>query len=167
MANHEHDEHPRAAVVKDLFERFIRENQLKHTAQRLKIVKRAFSMPRHFSAEDLYQILKRDKTYVSKATVYRTLKLLVEANFLDELEIGARQAKIYEPVHGREHHDHMICLRCGRILEFTDPKIEAHQELAAKRHRFRVLSHSLKLFGLCAECGALDAESVEASSAGS
>lgn len=140
--------------VSELFERFLRENRLKHTAQRLKIVKRAFSMPKHFSAEDLYQVLKRERTYVSKATVYRTLKLLVEANFLDELEIGAREAKFYEPVHGREHHDHMICLRCGKILEFTDPQIEAQQEAAARRHRFRVLSHTLKLFGLCRECDA-------------
>ncbi|MFG0316224.1 MAG: Fur family transcriptional regulator [Planctomycetota bacterium JB042] len=138
--------------VNALFERFLRENKLKHTAQRLKIVKRALSMPKHFSAEDLYQVLRRDKTPVSKATVYRTLKLLVDANFLDELEIGAREAKFYEPVHGREHHDHMICLKCGSILEFTDQKIEELQDRAAARSRFRVLSHSLKLFGLCQNC---------------
>ncbi len=143
----------KAAKVDELLERFLRENKLKHTAQRLKIVKRAFSMPKHFSAEDLYQVLKRERMYVSKATVYRTLKLLVDSNFLDELEIGAREAKFYEPVHGREHHDHMICLRCGDIVEFSDPEIEAHQEQAAKRHGFRVLSHTLKLFGLCAACG--------------
>jgi Fur family ferric uptake transcriptional regulator len=141
-----------AAKVEELLQRFLRENRLKHTAQRLKIVKRAFSMPKHFSAEDLYQVLKRERTYVSKATVYRTLKLLVDANFLDELEIGSREAKYYEPVHGREHHDHMICLRCGTILEFTDQAIEEHQEQAAKKHGFRVLSHTLKLFGLCATC---------------
>ena len=141
-----------AEKVDELFERFLRENSLKHTAQRLKIVKRAFSMPKHFSAEDLYLVLKRERMYVSKATVYRTLKLLVDANFLDELEIGARQAKYYEPVHGREHHDHMICLRCGEIVEFADPEIEEHQEDAARKHGFRVLSHTLKLFGLCAAC---------------
>ena len=114
-------------------------------------------MPKHFSAEDLYQVLKRERTYVSKATVYRTLKLLVESNFLDELEIGAREAKFYEPVHGREHHDHMICLRCGEIEEFSDPEIEAHQEQAADRHHFRVLSHTLKLFGLCSSCSKTEA----------
>ena len=138
--------------VDELFERFLRENKLKHTAQRLKIVKRAFAMPKHFSAEDLYQVLRREKSDVSKATIYRTLKLLGEANFLDELEIGAREAKFYEAVHGREHHDHMICLRCGKIIEFSDDAIEEHQDLAAARHRFRVLSHSLKLFGLCEDC---------------
>lgn len=143
----------KAAKVDELLERFLKENRLKHTAQRLKIVKRAFSMPKHFSAEDLYQVMKRERTYVSKATVYRTLKLLVDAHFLDELEIGAREAKYYEPVHGREHHDHMICLRCGAILEFSDPEIENHQDQAAKKHGFRVLSHTLKLFGLCARCG--------------
>lgn len=142
----------RREKVNALFERFLRENKLKHTAQRLKIVKRALSMPKHFSAEDLYQVLRRDKTPVSKATVYRTLKLLVDANFLDELEIGAREAKFYEPVHGREHHDHMICLKCGSILEFTDQRIEELQDKAAEVNRFRVLSHSLKLFGLCHRC---------------
>lgn len=142
----------RREKVNALFDRFLRENRLKHTAQRLKIVKRALSMPKHFSAEDLYQVLRRDKTPVSKATVYRTLKLLVDANFLDELEIGAREAKFYEPVHGREHHDHMICLKCGSILEFTDQKIEQLQDAAAAKNQFRVLSHSLKLFGLCRLC---------------
>lgn len=146
------EENRRASRVNDLFGRFLRENRLKHTAQRLKIVKRAFSMPKHFSAEDLYQVLKRERLDVSKATVYRTLKLLVEANFLDEMEIGARQAKIYEPVLGREHHDHMICLRCGRIVEFIDREIEALQEKAARQKEFRVLSHTLKLFGLCKAC---------------
>ncbi|MBK6940948.1 MAG: transcriptional repressor [Planctomycetes bacterium] len=141
-----------AGKVDELFERFLRENSLKHTAQRLKIVKRAFSMPKHFAAEDLYLVLRREKTYVSKATVYRTLKLLVDAHFLDELEIGARKAKFYEPVHGREHHDHMICLRCGDILEFSDDEIETKQQEAATRHKFRLLSHSLKMFGLCKEC---------------
>lgn len=144
----------RREQVNSLFERFLRENRLKHTAQRLKIVKRALSMPKHFSAEDLYQVLRRDKTPVSKATVYRTLKLLVDANFLDELEIGAREAKFYEPIHDREHHDHMICLKCSSIIEFTDLKIEELQDAAAQKKRFRVLSHSLKLFGLCERCDA-------------
>ena len=138
--------------VDELFNRFISSNKLKHTAQRLKIVKRAFSMKKHFSADDLYHLLKREKTDVSKATIYRTLKLLVDANFLDELEIGIRQAKFYEPVHGREHHDHMICLKCGLIVEFSDQTIENLQQQAAERSQFRVLSHSLKLFGLCSAC---------------
>lgn len=152
-----------AGKVNELFERFIRENRLKHTAQRLKIVKRALSMVKHFSAEDLYQILMRERTYVSKATVYRTLKLLVDAHFLEELEVGAREAKFYEPVHGREHHDHMICLRCGAITEFSEPAIEQLQEAAAQKQEFRVLSHSLKLFGLCRSCEAGDQKRAAAS----
>ncbi len=142
----------RYAKVNELFERFLRDNRLKHTAQRLKIVQRAFSMPKHFSADDLYLVLKREKTHVSKATVYRTLKLLVEAHFLEELEVGVREPKIYEAISGREHHDHMICLGCGQITEFSETAIEKLQEQAAKGSRFRVLSHSLKLFGLCAAC---------------
>lgn len=146
------DRDPKSSEIEKLFERFIRSHKLKHTAQRLKIVKRAFSMRKHFSADDLYIVLKREKCDVSKATIYRTLKLLVEANFLDELEIGTRKARFYEPVHGREHHDHMICLQCAKIVEFVDPQIERLQEKAAKKNRFRVLSHSLKLFGLCVSC---------------
>ena len=139
-----------------IFDQFLRENKLKHTAQRRKIIKRALSMPKHFSAEDLFGVLKRELTDVSKATVYRTLKLLVDANLLDELDLGVREAKFYEPVHGREHHDHMICLRCGAIVEFVDKSIEHLQEVAAKRHQFRILSHSLKLFGLCVKCNTGD-----------
>ncbi|MFH0943728.1 MAG: Fur family transcriptional regulator [Planctomycetota bacterium] len=146
------DANHNSAQIDELFDEFIRSSKLKHTAQRMKIVKRAFAMRKHFSAEDLYHILRREKTDVSKATVYRTLKLLVEANFLDALEIGSRQAKFYEPVHGREHHDHMICLKCGQIVEFIDRTIESLQQKAASNSKFRVLSHSLKLFGLCATC---------------
>jgi len=138
--------------VDDLFERFLRQKRLKHTAQRKRIVKRAFTMHKHFSADDLYEVLRKEKLLVSKATVYRTLKLLVEANILDELESGSREAKFYEPVLGREHHDHMICLRCGKIVEFTDESIERLQEQAASRKGFRILSHTLKLFGLCHGC---------------
>ena len=141
-----------SAHIDELFDQFIRSSKLKHTAQRMKIVKRAFALRKHFSADDLYHILRREKTDVSKATVYRTLKLLVEANFLDALEIGSRQAKFYEPVHGREHHDHMICLKCGLIVEFTDRTIESLQQKAAAKSKFRVLSHTLKLFGLCLSC---------------
>jgi Fur family ferric uptake transcriptional regulator len=152
MSQNDSEHRLNSEQIDELFDRFISSNKLKHTAQRLKIVKRAFSMKKHFSADDLYHLLKREKTDVSKATIYRTLKLLVDANFLDELEIGTRQAKFYEPIHGREHHDHMICLKCGRIVEFTDQTIEKLQQQAAERNRFRVLSHSLKLFGLCASC---------------
>lgn len=142
----------REEEIKRLFERFLRESKRKHTAQRLKIVRRAFQMPKHFSAEDLYQVMRREKTPVSKATVYRTLKLLVEGGFLEELEIGARQAKFYEPILGREHHDHMICLSCGDIHEFVDPRIEELQDRAAEELGFEVVSHTLKLFGLCKSC---------------
>jgi Fur family ferric uptake transcriptional regulator len=140
------------SAIDDQLERFLRQKKLKHTAQRKRIVKRAFSMQKHFSADDLYEVLRKEKLNVSKATVYRTLKLLVEAHILDELEIGSREAKFYEPVLGREHHDHMICLRCGKIVEFTDQSIERLQEEAARRERFRILSHTLKLFGLCHAC---------------
>lgn len=140
------------SAADELFNSFLNQNSLKHTVQRVKIVKRAFSMPKHFSADDLYLVLRREKTGISKATVYRTLKLLVEAHFLDELEIGARNAKFYEPVHGRDHHDHMICLRCQKIIEFRDSQIEERQLLVARKMKFKILSHAHKIFGLCSNC---------------
>jgi Fur family ferric uptake transcriptional regulator len=148
---------PRGGVEPDFdhvegsFEKFVRSKGLKLTSQRRRILKKVFSNHRHFTADEVHDMFKRTRDRISRATVYRTLALLVEGGFLDVLDLGGDR-KYYEHILGHEHHDHIVCLSCERIVEFQEPLIEKLQEEVARRLGFRISSHSLRLFGYCAEC---------------
>lgn len=139
-------------TIRKAFESFLRQRSLKLTPQRRLIFDRAFSTHEHFSAETLYHWLKEeDGAAVSRATVYRTLSLLVEGDFLESFDSG-RGEQLYEHVLGHRHHDHIVCLDCGKIEEFFDERIEELQVEAARRKGFELASHSLRLFGYCKTC---------------
>ena len=134
------------------FELFLHERSLKLTPQRVRIFERAFATHEHFSADRLYAWLKEeDGPSVSRATVYRTLSLLVEGEFLESLDTGKGEL-LYEHVLGHRHHDHLVCVDCGRIEEFVVPEIERLQVAAASKKGFRLLHHSMRLFGTCIGC---------------
>jgi Fur family ferric uptake transcriptional regulator len=145
------------------FESFIRKKGLKLTSQRRRILKRVFTTDRHFTAEEIHEAFRRGRNDVSRATVYRTLSLLVEGGFIDMLELGG-DTKRYEHILDREHHDHLLGVRCGAVVEFQEPRIEALQDEVARRHTFRITSHSLRLFGTCKKCTAALASGASAAS---
>ncbi len=136
------------------FEDFLRSRDLKLTAQRRRILERSFATHEHFSADEMYAWLKAEPgPRVSRATVYRTLALLQEGAFVEGLDAG-RGELVYEHVLGHAHHDHLLCLACGRIVEFQDERIEALQEEAAAKKGFVLVSHDLRLRGYCRTCAA-------------
>ena len=137
--------------IRKAFEAFLRERGLRLTPQRLAIFERAFATHQHFTAEELYAWLKDAPGKVSRATVYRTLGLLVEGNFLESLDTGEGELR-YEHVLGHRHHDHMVCVDCGRIEEFFDERIEALQVEACRAKGFDMVSHNLRIFGRCRAC---------------
>lgn len=137
--------------LEDHFERRLREQGLRATRERRSILAHAFKHFGHFQAADLLASLHRHGHRVSRATVYRTIAHLVEAGLLRRHELGDR-GTVYEPVFGREHHEHMVCVRCGRILEFVEHDIEKLQEEVCRRHGFRPLSHTLHIQGICGNC---------------
>jgi len=140
------------ASIQRAFERFLRTRALKLTPQRRRIFERAFATHDHFSAETLYGWMRAEVgPTVSRATVYRTLSLLVEGGFLETLDAGHGEL-LYEHVLGHRHHDHIVCLDCGRIEEFSDERIEEFQREAAQRKGFTLHYHNLRLFGTCAAC---------------
>lgn len=140
------------ATIQRSFERFLKTRALKLTPQRRRIFERVFSTHEHFSAERLYAWLHGEEgSRVSRATVYRTLSLLVEGGFLETLDTGQGEL-LYEHVLGHRHHDHLVCIDCGKIEEFTDDRIEALQAEAAARKGFALHYHNLRLFGTCAPC---------------
>lgn len=133
------------------FEAFLAEHDLKYTSQRRTILLEAFGSKRHFGAETLLELVKKRDRTISKATLYRTLALLVKSKILEEHDFGDGHMS-YEPMIGQQHHDHLVCVKCKSILEFESEEIERIQDAEARKRGFKIISHSHKLFGLCRHC---------------
>ncbi len=135
----------------NLLNRFMSERGLKSTRQRSLIIDTFFETPGHLSVEELWSKVRALDARVSVATVYRTMKLLSESGLAHARNFGDGQTR-YEAAVGRDHHDHLICTRCGKILEFENDRIEAMQDSVARKHGFKVTSHKMELYGLCKAC---------------
>jgi len=133
------------------FREFLATRGLRMTREREVILDAVLDTHDHFDVERLYIELRRRERFVSRATVYRTLHLLVESGLVDRARFGT-DAFSYEQMHGREHHDHMVCNRCGSVIEFVSSEIERLQDLACAAHDFLPQSHRLTIFGLCSGC---------------
>lgn len=134
-----------------IVEKALRERGFRWTTQRALIVREALATHDHFTAEELLDLCRKTDPKVSRATVYRSLTVLEDAGFVEGLEAGDGGRR-FEHVLGHEHHDHMVCMSCEKILEFRDDELERRQELAAKRAGFRIQRHSLRLYGTCKQC---------------
>jgi Fur family transcriptional regulator, ferric uptake regulator len=129
----------------------IQKKGLKRTAQRDLILDVFLRTEAHLSSEDLYRLVQKDDPSVGQTTVYRTLKLLSEAGLAREVRFGDGRTH-YEHNYKHQHHDHMICSGCGKIIEFYSAELEAIQDAMAAKHRFEVQQHLLRIIGLCADC---------------
>ena len=140
------------SAIRKKFEEYLRSKSLKFTSQRDRIFELAFETHQHFTADTLHAWLKeQDGPPVSRATVYRTLHLLEEGGFIESLDTG-RGELVYEHVLGHAHHDHLVCVGCGKIEEFRSEEIERLQEQAAQSRGFVLTSHTLRLEGYCRAC---------------
>jgi Fur family ferric uptake transcriptional regulator len=135
----------------EVLERFMAQRGLKSTRQRNLIIETFFGTPGHLSVEDLWTKVRELDQKVSVATVYRTMKLLLEARLAHARNFGDGQTR-YEAAVGRHHHDHLICTGCGTIVEFENDRIEQMQDAVARKHHFKVTSHKMELYGLCKSC---------------
>ena len=124
---------------------------LKVTLPRLKMLEvLESSSSHHLSAEDIYRVLIEQNEEVGVATIYRVLSQFEESGIVQKLNFENNQA-VYE-LCGAEHHDHLVCVKCNKIIEFQDDVIEKHQIQIAKKHGFDLTYHSLCLYGLCEDC---------------
>ena len=121
---------------------------LKATIPRLKILE-VFQRGkhRHMTAEDVYRILLEERSDVGLATVYRVLTQFEQAGILIRSHFESGKA-VYELDDGK-HHDHLVCLDCGRVEEFYDPEIEKRQHAVAKAKGFTIADHALSLYATC------------------
>jgi Fur family ferric uptake transcriptional regulator len=144
----------------EVLSRYMAERGLKSTRQRSLIIDTFFEAGGHLSVEQLWSKVRQQDAKVSVATVYRTMKLLSECGLAHAQNFGDGQTR-YEAAVGRHHHDHLICTRCGTIVEFENDRIEALQDAVARKHGFRVTSHKMELYGLCRACQRLAAGPTE------
>lgn len=127
---------------------------LRSTAQRRLIIDTFFEGASHRTIEDLLQEVRKQDRGVGYATVYRTLKLLAESGVASERRFGDGLSRYELADDATAHHDHLICVSCGTIIEFEEPKVEELQDAIAKRHGFVVTSHKHELYGVCPACQA-------------
>ncbi|NJD90143.1 MAG: transcriptional repressor [Geobacter sp.] len=136
---------------KQIFMNYTAAKGLKSTRQRDIILDCFLSSEQHLSTEELYLKIKKQNAGIGFATVYRTLKLFAEAGIASEIQLGDGQTR-YEHLHAGEHHDHLVCTKCGAIVEFANETIEQLQKDVAQQHGFTIVTHKLELYGTCAAC---------------
>lgn len=135
----------------DLFRSYIGTKGLRYTTQRDLIAMVFFRVRSHISLEDLYRRVKRLQPATGYATVYRTMRLLEESGLAVTRQFGDGQTR-YENLPQGGHHDHLICLKCSKIVEFRNQHIEDLQNETASRYGFSVVSHKLEIYGYCSDC---------------
>ena len=125
------------------------------TPQRDLVLRKALSYL-HFTAEQLVHSVQTANPGIARASVYRTLGLLSEAGLVEKHDFLYGPPN-YEVTFGKPHHDHLMCIHCGEIIEFQEPRWEVLQGQVAKRFGYQLLTHTHKLYGLCRECQRLPA----------
>ena len=141
-----------------LFGRYLREQGLPVTYQREALAEVVFGSDQHLSVDEIERSLRGKGQRIGKATIYRTLDLLVKSKLVGEHDFG-EGFKRYEHRLSREPiHEHLICLSCNRVLEFQSPDIHRIEALVTARHGFRPTHHKLEIYGLCSECSAAGIE---------
>ena len=137
------------ASIRENFDNFIRQKGLRRTPQRDAIVDCVFSTDEHFTADELCERIRQSGIRSSRATVYRTLSLLVEAGLLKEIEIGGDQTTYDPNFLNRPAHNHLVCIDCGRVVEFEDPELEEHLDSVARKLGYQATRHSIHIEACC------------------
>ncbi len=134
-----------------VFRKYLERRGLKLTAERQAVFDELFARHEHFEADELLVRLRTKHKKISRATIYRTLELLVDSGIVGRVRIRESGYR-YERLRAGEHHDHLICNECGRVLEFYEPRIESLQDEVCERYGFLPLSHSHQMRGICRQC---------------
>lgn len=147
-------------TVRRIFTEYLENKNQRKTPERYAILDEIYSKKEHFDVDTLYIQMKNRNYRVSRATVYNTLDLLLEAGLVKRHQFGQNLA-MYEQAYGFMQHDHLICITCSKVLEFCDPRIQQIKNTMGSLLNFQVQHHSLNLFGkpltdaegLCISCG--------------
>ncbi|OUR70489.1 transcriptional repressor [Arcobacter sp. 31_11_sub10_T18] len=138
-------------IIEEL-KKIVKQKGLKYTEQREIVLNVLINATDHLSAEEVYNEIKKSypESNIGIATVYRALSFLEEVHLIASIAFGT-EGKKYES-NAKAHHDHLICTSCGKIIEFLDNEIEKRQDKIAKKNNFKIVSHSMQLYGTCEDC---------------
>ena len=135
----------------DHFRKFLQDGQYRITGERFEVLDAVLAWNDHFDADNLFIYLKNSGSKVSRATVYKTLNLLHECGLVSRYRFSQGHAQ-YEKTTDRPHHDHMVCTKCGAIIEFENSRVERLQDDACAHYGFTPMYHSFQIFGICLDC---------------
>ncbi len=139
----------------DAIERFMKfaaHKGLRRTVQREHVLEVFLGTERHVTVQELYDLVRRKHKGIGYATVARTVKLMCESGVCRQVDFGDGSQR-FEHKHGHDHHDHLICLKCGRFEEIYSPELERIQAGLVRKYGYIQESHKLDIFGLCPRCG--------------
>jgi len=142
---------PDLQELQDRLGRYMAAHGLKQTRQRQLIFEAFLDAGEHVAVDELLEHVQEKMPSVGYATVYRTLKLLTESGVAQEHHFGDGHTR-YELADAEAHHDHLICVDCGKIVEFEEPEVEVLQDRVAQRYGFEIRAHKHELYGVCADC---------------
>jgi Fur family ferric uptake transcriptional regulator len=137
--------HPQAS---EIFRHFLKSEQNRITPERFEVMDSAIDYEGHFGADELYILMKNNHSRVSRATVYKTLELLVQCDLLSKRNFGDNLNR-FESNFKRQTHDHLICIECGKIVEFTDLRIRDIPKEISEKFGFEMSSYSFNIFARC------------------
>ena len=137
--------------AKERFIQFAARKGLRRTEQRQHVLDVFLGTEKHLTVQELYDLVRRRHRGIGYATVARTVKLMCESGVCRQVDFGDGSQR-FEHKHGHEHHDHLICVKCGRFEEIYSPELERIQDRLVKKHGYVQESHKLDIFGLCPRC---------------
>jgi Fur family transcriptional regulator, ferric uptake regulator len=149
---------PRSQAFVRLFGRYLRDQGLPVTQQREAVAEVVFSSDEHLSVDDIERRLRDEGERIGKATIYRTLDLLVRSRLVAEHDFGEGFKRYEHRLSRQPEHEHLICLECGGVTEFRSREVDRIQAHVAESHGFRPSRHKLEIYGLCRSCQEAGAE---------